>query len=83
MTTARDFCRAIRERREAMSQPPPRQLPPDKRMQFCSHVGMLYIHMDPQGFALRVMHTHELIGRAANVYDLREIGDEYVEAHSA
>jgi hypothetical protein len=59
--------------------PAPPSLPdPDKRLQFVSHLRMLYVHADGIGFALRTMHTHELIARAANIYDLRVVGEDYV-----
>ena len=67
-----------------MTHPPiPDSSPPDKRLQFVSHAGLLYVTHEDGAYYLRTMSTHKVIAFARDLYDLRERGEQYVEAFSA
>lgn len=72
---------------------------PKKPLEFVSHIGLLHVTIEEAAgvpgyrcrgstatartFVLRRVGTNREIARSPDLYRLREIGDEWVEAYSA
>jgi hypothetical protein len=62
--------------------------PPDKRLQFLSHAGRLYITYTRTSwcdveYTLRQMDTHNHVATSRNLFDLRETGEAWIAANPA